>query len=469
MPIRSERLGMMVSYTNVQMLHGLAAELWRQNSFDLAFETLFNASCVLQEVNKAEGGNVSAWAADILDDLACMKELQGDYEEAYNFEWLRLKVLTGLDNPMQQEWTVELREACQIPHIAHTYSGLSALLIAKGKEVADNAEKAVVFFSEAMNVLQRCHMFKDNDKLIEMIRLKIVSYLKALGRLQDADAYETMIIEKWIRQNDDDSVYRILCFASEKIFYRPQHGGPPVVMPLDDDMAGGPVFLTGNVVHDAQQKQQREEAVNALNYMRSIGAANNAFTANRLAQKMNAAKAFAAKKLEADRVFEELLQEEESKFGAKETRMSKRQARRLQKAKHEQTAADAGSQACVSAEPAQSAEQAAADAGSEACVLAGPAQSPEQRYRAALESLDASLQCPLTLATMRDPVVTQYGHSFEREEIELWFKTKDTCPMTGVAVTSKALVPNIALKTLIVAAEALREAAEEARALAAVK
>ena len=69
---------------------------------------------------------------------------------------------------------------------------------------------------------------------------------------------------------------------------------------------------------------------------------------------------------------------------------------------------------------------------------------------------------------MRDPVVTQYGHSFEREEIEVWFKTKDTCPMTGVAVTSKALVPNIALRTLIVAAEALREAAE-ARALEAAK
>ena len=44
---------------------------------------------------------------------------------------------------------------------------------------------------------------------------------------------------------------------------------------------------------------------------------------------------------------------------------------------------------------------------------------PEQQYRRALESLDASLQCPLTLTTMQDPVITQYGHNFERAEIEL--------------------------------------------------
>jgi hypothetical protein len=61
---------------------------------------------------------------------------------------------------------------------------------------------------------------------------------------------------------------------------------------------------------------------------------------------------------------------------------------------------------------------------------------------------------------MKDPVVTQYGHTFERKDIELWFKTKNTCPMTGAAVASKALAPNIALKAVIVAAEALKEAAQ---------
>ncbi len=61
---------------------------------------------------------------------------------------------------------------------------------------------------------------------------------------------------------------------------------------------------------------------------------------------------------------------------------------------------------------------------------------------------------------MKDPVFTQSGHTFERKEIALWFKTKNTCPMTGAAVTSKELTPNIALKAVIEALHVLKEATE---------
>ena len=435
---------MVVDYSNVQMLHGLAAELWRQNSFDQAFETMFNASCVLQELDEADKLEFSLChaVADVLDDMACMKELLLDFEEAYNYQWLRLKILTGLEDPMQQDWTIELLEAGDNPSIAHAYSALSTILLAKAKKVrSQDAYKAAVFFSDAMNVLRRCHMFEDNQQLMQITKLEIVSCLKAVGRKQDAHEYNCKMIELVTCTNITPE--EKICWTAEKIFHRPKHGGPPFVMPLDDDVACGPAFVAGHVVHDPQKKERREIALNCL---RSIGADKKAFKAKRLEENGSAAKAFAAKKLEADRVFEELLQEEESKIGGKDKRMSKRKARRLQKAQGEQAAADAGSKPSVSPAAAQDAEQAAA------------AEDPEQKYRAALESLDVSLQCSLTLATMKDPVVTQYGHSFERKEIELWFKTNNTCPMTGVAVTSKALVPNHALRAVIAAAEALKEA-----------
>jgi 2-succinyl-5-enolpyruvyl-6-hydroxy-3-cyclohexene-1-carboxylate synthase len=162
----------------------------------------------------------------------------------------------------------------------------------------------------------------------------------------------------------------------------------------------------------------------------------NVATNEEAQKKIDAVTALFAKQLEADKVFDELWQEEEAKeeakVGAKEGRISKRKARRLQKAKREAAAAP---------EPP-------------------PPQDPEQRYRAAVESLDVSLQCPLTLATMKDPVLTQSGQTFERKEIELWFKTKNTCPMTGVEVTSKKLTPNIALKAVIEALQVLKEATE---------
>ena len=50
---------------------------------------------------------------------------------------------------------------------------------------------------------------------------------------------------------------------------------------------------------------------------------------------------------------------------------------------------------------------------------------------------------------MKNPVMIETGHSFEKEEIERWFKKHDTNPKTNLPVKSKKLIPNISLKNAI--------------------
>jgi hypothetical protein len=61
-----------------------------------------------------------------------------------------------------------------------------------------------------------------------------------------------------------------------------------------------------------------------------------------------------------------------------------------------------------------------------------------------------SFQCPLTMEVMRDPVITVDGQTYERTEIEKWFALGNrTSPLTGEALPSTNLFPNIALRTVI--------------------
>ena len=55
--------------------------------------------------------------------------------------------------------------------------------------------------------------------------------------------------------------------------------------------------------------------------------------------------------------------------------------------------------------------------------------------------------CPITQQPFVDPVITADGHTYERLAIELWLQDHDTSPMTGLSLPSKALIPNLALRT----------------------
>ena len=50
---------------------------------------------------------------------------------------------------------------------------------------------------------------------------------------------------------------------------------------------------------------------------------------------------------------------------------------------------------------------------------------------------------------MEDPVCNAAGFSYERNAIEAWLRTHNTDPSTNVELSSKRVVPNITLRTLI--------------------
>lgn len=61
-----------------------------------------------------------------------------------------------------------------------------------------------------------------------------------------------------------------------------------------------------------------------------------------------------------------------------------------------------------------------------------------------------NLICPITQLPFTDPVSTIDGQTYERSAIEEWFsRGNDTSPATGQHLSSKRLIPNLALKQLI--------------------
>ncbi|CAN7048224.1 unnamed protein product, partial [Brassica rapa subsp. trilocularis] len=90
------------------------------------------------------------------------------------------------------------------------------------------------------------------------------------------------------------------------------------------------------------------------------------------------------------------------------------------------------------------------------CVLYGPSTpSPHpdfRRHKSLSEAnIPADFRCPITLELMRDPVVVSTGQTYDRESIDLWIKSgHNTCPKTGQVLKHTNLIPNSALKNLIV-------------------
>jgi hypothetical protein len=60
-----------------------------------------------------------------------------------------------------------------------------------------------------------------------------------------------------------------------------------------------------------------------------------------------------------------------------------------------------------------------------------------------------AMYCPIGFTLMEDPVIDIDGHSYERKNIEKWFRTSHHSPMTGLTMSNKSLYPNRALKLVI--------------------
>jgi len=92
---------------------------------------------------------------------------------------------------------------------------------------------------------------------------------------------------------------------------------------------------------------------------------------------------------------------------------------------------------------------------------------PPRNYFTEVEGADAvdptgaldGLLCPIGHGVMRDPVVTDDGHSYERCNIVRWFAKHTTSPLTGKKLRHTCLIPNLALRKTI--AEWLERQREE--------
>ena len=60
-----------------------------------------------------------------------------------------------------------------------------------------------------------------------------------------------------------------------------------------------------------------------------------------------------------------------------------------------------------------------------------------------------SLFCSICIGLINDPVSIETGHSFCRECISRWFLTSYTCPMTNKRLSTKTVIPNHTLRTVI--------------------
>lgn len=59
--------------------------------------------------------------------------------------------------------------------------------------------------------------------------------------------------------------------------------------------------------------------------------------------------------------------------------------------------------------------------------------------------IDSAFSCEI----MEDPVIASDGITYNRSEIEEWFKKYHTSPKTGEILKSKALIPNISIRNAI--------------------
>ena len=65
-----------------------------------------------------------------------------------------------------------------------------------------------------------------------------------------------------------------------------------------------------------------------------------------------------------------------------------------------------------------------------------------------IRNIPSNFKCPISLEIVKDPVIIESGITFDRETIQEWFLSHNTCPLTRNNVSIKC-IPNKILKTMI--------------------
>lgn len=73
------------------------------------------------------------------------------------------------------------------------------------------------------------------------------------------------------------------------------------------------------------------------------------------------------------------------------------------------------------------------------------------------EGYPQEFYCPILHKLMRDPVICEDGHTYERESITHWFQLNQTSPLTNNVVSTTTLIPNHALRNIIETAQEQRK------------
>ena len=105
------------------------------------------------------------------------------------------------------------------------------------------------------------------------------------------------------------------------------------------------------------------------------------------------------------------------------------------------TAAEAAAAAAAKADALERAMNDGGGGGSSVAVGASEASEAAE--------VPNDYMCSITAEIMSDPVTTVDGFTYEREAITEWLRTNDTSPFTGATLESKALIPNLSLRSMI--------------------
>jgi hypothetical protein len=74
-------------------------------------------------------------------------------------------------------------------------------------------------------------------------------------------------------------------------------------------------------------------------------------------------------------------------------------------------------------------------------------EEQRKRYEGFMDEFDI-LTCPITMVIMREPVVADDGHTYERSAIAEWVTMRGTSPLTRGRISSH-FVPNMAIRKMI--------------------
>ena len=97
------------------------------------------------------------------------------------------------------------------------------------------------------------------------------------------------------------------------------------------------------------------------------------------------------------------------------------------------------------------------------CTTSAVAPAPEMDADNGPLAAILEFRCPITLATMVDPVIAADGHSYERVALEAWLANHRTSPFTGARLQHMHVTPNHRLRSMI---ESAREVAVSSEAVA---